>query len=118
MKLTLVLLVGLLAGCAPWLCSWSFTSSEPSKPVACGFLGVLIHSPFPHSPPRPPYRNDLLESLSTEEEENDYPVLRAGGVAWLTSPRPYHTHYRRFLALPKRLDADPLRQRPSSWLLC
>ncbi|MBV8130140.1 MAG: hypothetical protein JO114_21025 [Planctomycetaceae bacterium] len=75
----------------------------------------MIHSPFP---PRPSARDDILETLSSEEEEDYYPEVRAGGVASLTSPSLYRTPYRSLLLLPRRLEADSLRQRPSSRLLC
>src|SRR5208337_3920874 len=120
MKLTLVLMVGLLVGCAPWTCSRSLHSGlpEPSASAASGLFGALIHSPFPPSPPRPSARDDILETPTSEEEGDGYPEVRTGGVASLASLDPYRTPYGSLPLLPRRLKADSLRQRPSSWLLC
>ncbi len=86
--------------------------------AASGLLGALIQSPFPLSPPRPSDRDDILETLGSEEAEDYYRDVRAGGVASPTSPSSYRTPYRSLLLLPRRLEADSLRQHPSSWLLC
>ena len=120
MKSTFVLLVGLLVGCAPWTCSRSRHSglSEHTETAASGLLGTSIHSPFSPSPLRPSARDDILETPTSEEEEDEYPEVRNGGVASLASPDPYRTPYGSLPLLPRRLEAVSLRQRPSSWLLC
>ncbi|MGZ3385882.1 MAG: hypothetical protein ACXWNF_13015 [Isosphaeraceae bacterium] len=120
MKSTFVLLVGLLVGCAPWTCSRSRHSglSEPPETAASGLLGTSIHSPFSPSPLRPSARDDILETPTSEEEEDEYPEVRNGGVASLAIPDPYSTPYGSLPLLPRRLEAVSLRQRPSSWLLC
>jgi hypothetical protein len=118
MKLSLVLSVGLLVY-APWASAVGILSASPDdgEPLGPRLLQAVMYAPSLPSLPRPSSRDDLLETLKSEEEEDDFP--RAGSEGIL-SPCLVRSKVR-FDGLasgPRRRDSGPLRQRPASQLRC
>lgn len=86
MKLALGLMVGLLVGFMPLAHASPFPSRwDGFGPAENGLFLASIHSPVTPSLPRPSVREDLIETLASEEEEDDIPEAKVGGIATLLS---------------------------------
>lgn len=120
MKFALALLVGLLVGFTPLVYTLPFLSdqSDKTRPADNSLLRSLIHSPFEPSSPRPLVREDLIETLASEEEEDDLPEAEVGGIASLLSLDRHRMQLLGLTSSPWRRESGTLRQPPTSQLRC
>jgi len=120
MRFAFLLSVLLLLGCTTCTFALSLLSGslEPSGPAALGRLQALIHSHSQPSLPRPSTLDDLLEPLRSEEEDDDCPEARVGGIALLMYLDPHRTPLDGLLSIPSRREVGSLPQRASSHLRC
>jgi len=120
MRFAFLLSVLLLLGCT--MCTFALSlpsgSLEPSGPAARGRLQALIHSYSRPSLPRPSTRDDLLEPLRSDEEDDDCPEARVDGIALLMYLDPHRTSLDGLLSLPSRREVGSLPQRASLLLRC
>jgi len=120
MRFAFLLSVLLLLGCTTCTFGLSLLSGslEPSGPAALGRDQALIHSSSQPSLPRPCTRDELLEPLRSEEEDDDCPEAKVGGIALLMCLDPHGTPLYGLLSIPSRRGAGSLPQRASLRLLC
>ena len=120
MKFALALLVGLLAGFTPLTCALPFYPGQPGEFGSAddGLLRALIYSPLEPSLPRPSVREDLLETLASEEEEDDVPEAEVGGIPSLLSLERHRMPLHGLTSSPWRRESGSLRQPPPSQLRC
>jgi hypothetical protein len=109
MKPSLVLSMGLFV-CAPWASAVGMLSASPDEgePLGPRLLQAVMYAPSLPSLPRPSSRDDLLETLKPEEEEDDFP---GGGSEGILTPCLVRSRVR-FDGLasgPRRRDSGPLR---------
>ena len=118
MKHAFVLSIGLLV-CVPWASALDIlpTSSQECEPFSPRLLQAVIQAQSLPSLPRPSSRDDLLETLESEVEEDDFPGAGFDGILSLCLIRS-RLHFDGLASLPRRRDFGPLRQRPASLLRC
>ncbi len=120
MKLALALLVGLLFGFTPLAYALPFFPGQSDEfgPADNGVLRALIQSPVEPSLPRPSVREDLIETLASEEEEDDVPEAEVGGITSLFSLDRHRMPLHGLTSSPWRRESGSLHQPPSSQLRC
>lgn len=120
MKLSLAFSIGIVIGCAP--CAFSVPLSTGSckvlGPATSGALQALIVSPANDRLPRPSTRNDVVESLSSIEEEDGYSDTKPDGAAAPVRLIGDHVLSFGLPLLPRRLAAPSPSRWPSFQLLC
>jgi hypothetical protein len=120
MRFVIVLSLGLLLVSASWTPALPLSagSCDASGPASLGFLRALIHAPFLPSLPRPSVRDDLVETLTFEEEEEGFPATDVSGAPSPTSLVFSQIPLDGLLSAPQQAESGSLRQRPSSLLRC
>jgi len=119
-RFAFLLSVLLLLGCTK--CTFALSpqsvSLEPAGPAALGQLSDLVHSQSQFSLPRPSPRDDLLEPLRSDEEDDDCPESRVDGVALLMYLDLHRTPFDGLLSILSRREVGSLPQRVSLRLRC
>jgi hypothetical protein len=110
----------LLLGCTTSTFALSLLSGslETSGPAAPGRLQALINSHSRPSLPRSSTRDDLLEPLRSDEEDDDCLEARSGAVALWMYLDPNRTPLNGLLSIPSRREVGSFPQQASSRPRC
>jgi hypothetical protein len=120
MKLVLVLSIGLLGGSVPRSIGTTLATDLLVDPMETSDMrpGAQVHSPLLPAPTGPPGREERVETMTAEEEEDDSAETLAGKTGSIDRPAIFGIRAESLTASPRSENPELFRLRPSTPIRC